>query len=624
MPGAPLPSSAASEDEERLLLVGGAKRLHTFRKVAFAMGAAPNSLTHTIVGFFLSPFLLEVALVPPADVGNIVLIGRFFDAFTDPMMGYLAQRFLTRWGRFRPWMFFSAIPCVATYFGLWVVPDWGRWEQFAYYLIVYCLFQLAFTCYFVPYTSLTMEVSPLASDRDSATAFRMTAEILSVISAVVIQGQIVQSSTFADNPKFAYILSGIVISCLSAVMAYICIFSVKEYTTEERLAARKRREDEEREGLGYKVHSRTSAKATGNSDRRGLLSAEQQAGADDDDESAGLSGKHASYGTGSSSSSSSQAGADANVGGSYANGGGAAVDGGAAANSDRNHQQQVAVAADAPEHISLWEGVKLSFKSRSYLILMFMYMSVWLAVQMVQGNLVLYIKYAIKMQSQFDMIIVSSLLATFCMIPVWTAVIKRIGKRRTYLIGQSIHVPVLLLFYFMDETVWHMYCTVILIAIGTSVAYLLPWSMLPDTIDEAQVLTGVRRESVFYAFFVFFQKFTSGIALSLSSYALELVGYVSKADDQPDKVKETLRLLVSVVPACLCALGLFCCWLYPISSERAAANRAMINQMEKDKKAFQDKASVQGQSSPLEPASPSMRQQDSVTSNVVYSDESTA
>lgn len=53
------------------------------------IGAAPNQLTHTFIGFFLNPFLLDYVRLQPRVVGGIVLLGRAFDALMDPLIGFM-------------------------------------------------------------------------------------------------------------------------------------------------------------------------------------------------------------------------------------------------------------------------------------------------------------------------------------------------------------------------------------------------------------------------------------------------------------------------------------------------------------------------------------------------------
>ena len=66
-----------------------------------------------------------------------------------------------------------------------------------------------------------------------------------------------------------------------------------------------------------------------------------------------------------------------------------------------------------------------------------------------------------------------------------------------------------------------MYIVAIIGGLSIAVNFLLPWSMLPDVIDEFMIKTGERKESIFYSFYVFFTKLSAGLAVSASALVLE-------------------------------------------------------------------------------------------------------
>lgn len=104
------------------------QKLGLCRKASFAIGGIPNPITSIVTTFYLSPFLLEVARVRPAAVGIIVLVGRALDAFTDPLVGALSDHTKSRFGRRRPWMFFSIIPFALSFgalFWTWEIVELG-------------------------------------------------------------------------------------------------------------------------------------------------------------------------------------------------------------------------------------------------------------------------------------------------------------------------------------------------------------------------------------------------------------------------------------------------------------------------------------------------------------------
>eukprot|EP00049_Salpingoeca_infusionum_P011584 m.202159 g.202159 ORF g.202159 m.202159 type:complete len:534 (+) comp14976_c0_seq20:122-1723(+) len=156
---------------------------------AFALGAFVSMATHTAVGFYFQEFLLEVAGVSAPVVSACVFLGRAWDAFTDPMVGHLVSITNTRWGSLKPWMAASIIPCVIVYFFMWFIPN-GTNAKSAYAIIMYLLYQTLFSCYQVPYTSLTMHLTPDPKQRDLATTYRMVVETLALVMGSIVQGYI--------------------------------------------------------------------------------------------------------------------------------------------------------------------------------------------------------------------------------------------------------------------------------------------------------------------------------------------------------------------------------------------------------------------------------------------------
>src|SRR5687767_8355194 len=77
-------------------------------KLAYGSGDLGTAITAALRGFFLLFFFTDVARLYPANAAMILLIGRFWDAFNDPIVGWLSDRTVTKWGRRRPWLIMGA------------------------------------------------------------------------------------------------------------------------------------------------------------------------------------------------------------------------------------------------------------------------------------------------------------------------------------------------------------------------------------------------------------------------------------------------------------------------------------------------------------------------------------
>src|SRR5882724_5713698 len=86
------------------------QRLSFSEKFAYGLGDTACNLVFQTVNLFLFIYYTDVFGLPAAAVGTMVLVARVLDAVLDPLTGIIADRTQTRWGRFRPFLLFGAIP----------------------------------------------------------------------------------------------------------------------------------------------------------------------------------------------------------------------------------------------------------------------------------------------------------------------------------------------------------------------------------------------------------------------------------------------------------------------------------------------------------------------------------
>ena len=135
-------------------------RVSFAHRLAYGSGAfANNLLAGAIVGMIV--LLYEELGVSLIMLGIITGAPRFFDALTDPIVGYISDNFKSRWGRRRPFIFVGAILVGVSFFFLWQFPD-GQSPTFYfwYYLIGSLIFFLAYTIFATPWVALGYELTP--------------------------------------------------------------------------------------------------------------------------------------------------------------------------------------------------------------------------------------------------------------------------------------------------------------------------------------------------------------------------------------------------------------------------------------------------------------------------------
>src|SRR4051812_36289553 len=90
--------------------LGATAKLKFIEKLGYSMGDGAAQFVYLSIVNFQSQFYTDAAGIDPAWTGWLLMLTRLWDAFFDPVMGYVADRTKTRWGRFRPWILWSALP----------------------------------------------------------------------------------------------------------------------------------------------------------------------------------------------------------------------------------------------------------------------------------------------------------------------------------------------------------------------------------------------------------------------------------------------------------------------------------------------------------------------------------
>lgn len=228
------------------------------------------------------------------------------------------------------------------------------------------------------------------------------------------------------------------------------------------------------------------------------------------------------------------------------------------------------------------EGFKIAFGNRPFLMVTGIYLMSWLAIQFIQANMLFYVRYWMGAEDSFIYLAMALQISIFLFLIVWAKVSARIGKRHAYFCGIGLWMLIEVLIFFIQPGQMNLLTLfAVLAGAGASVAYLIPWSMLPDVVDVDELNTGLRREGVYYGFFVFLQKLGISLGLAFSNLILQVVDYVPAVPGEPfpmqnDTVLLAFRLFISFVPLLILLLSLPIAYKYPITRQRHAEIRAEL------------------------------------------------
>jgi glycoside/pentoside/hexuronide:cation symporter, GPH family len=168
------------------------RKIKVYQKLLFGAGDLAGCFANTIIGFFYLFYLTDMVNLRPAYAGAAILVGRVWDAVTDPIMGMISDRTRSRWGRRRVFLLFGSIPLGLSFFLLWTIPEGlTQFQMFLYASLSYMLHMTALTAIMVPYQTLIVEMTSDYDERTSLTAYRMIFSILGGLVAVVLPKMIV-------------------------------------------------------------------------------------------------------------------------------------------------------------------------------------------------------------------------------------------------------------------------------------------------------------------------------------------------------------------------------------------------------------------------------------------------
>ncbi len=176
-------------------------------------------------------------------------------------------------------------------------------------------------------------------------------------------------------------------------------------------------------------------------------------------------------------------------------------------------------------------------------------------------------------ESAFPSVAIAVQGTALVMLFVWQKISQKLDKKVVYFLGSTIWIIAQIgLFIVQPGQTLLLYLFAMLAGCGVSVAYLIPWSMIPDVIDLDELNTGQRREGIFYGFMVLLQKFGLALGLFLVGIALEFSGFIRTLPGelppvQPDSALWAIRLVVAPLPAIVLLAGVILAYFYPITRE---------------------------------------------------------
>lgn len=398
-------------------------RLTVARKIVIGAGDFGFNLYWQTAGLYLLFFYTDGLGIPAAAAGLIYMTALIWDAVLDPVVGIVADRTRTRWGRYRPYFLFGAPLLALAFVAVFLGPAYPTVGAVAFAAGAHVLFRTLYAVVSIPYASLFARISRDSAQRGDLAGVRMLFAALGAVGVAALTLPMVQALGTPDEPRRGWVIVGAAYGVLATLIILAVAWAAK--------------------GLDV---------------------------ADD---------------------------------------------------------------APAPPRVP-GEVIRALLANRALLLVLGAVLVSSFATTMFSKNLLYYFKYVVGQPELGSAALALSALMAVIFVPVWTVVLRFIGKRNTWLVGAFPNLAGLILWHFADgHGVPLLFAALALQALGGASYVVCFWAMLPDTVEYGEWKSGVRTESLVFGLTLLGQKAALGLGAGFLGLLLTQVGYTANVDQTP-------------------------------------------------------------------------------------------
>ncbi len=422
------------------------KKLTFKEKIAYSLGDTASHFVWDMVGFWILIFYTDTFGISAAAAGTIMLIARFWDMASDPIMGIIADRTKTKWGKFRPYILWMALPYSILAVLAFTTPNFGNTGKVVYAGITYILLMTVFTAINLPYSSLGAVMTSDSYERAGLNSYRF---IFAFAGQFIVSGTALSLAIYfgkGDNAKgYQYTLM------LFSLISFF-LFMITFKGTRERVQPPKTQQE------------------------------------------------------------------------------------------------------------NLKQDFRNLFENKPWVILFFVGIISFVMFAMQNLSIAYYFKYYIGKEENVQLFNVIGTIALIVAIPFSKPLAKRFGKRNVFLASSLLSGFFFILLYLPGaKDIYLVYTFNILAKMSYAPAVPLLWTMLADTADYSEFVTGRRATGLVFSAATFAQKAGWGIGGALAGWLLAIFNFTPNVE-QTETAITGIKLMISVFPGILymsCAILMF-------------------------------------------------------------------
>jgi GPH family glycoside/pentoside/hexuronide:cation symporter len=203
------------------------QKLSTLEKVGFGAGDMALNVVISSMMLIITYFYTDIYGLKPMDLALLFMLVKFVGAVSDLVVGQMTDSFLSRWGRYRPWLLFLAVPYGVSVFLVFSTPDWGYGAKLVWAYSTYILMTLMTSGVGVPYISLPSALTSDPQQRLSANGYRLfLAKIGAFMVTIVVP--VLAQRWGNGNAAAGYQAAMALMALLGVALFLFCFFTTSE------------------------------------------------------------------------------------------------------------------------------------------------------------------------------------------------------------------------------------------------------------------------------------------------------------------------------------------------------------------------------------------------------------
>ncbi|WP_264907954.1 MFS transporter [Vibrio sp. STUT-A11] len=202
-------------------------KLPVLEKIGFGAGDMAVNVVISSMMLIITFFYTDIFGIKPEDLAMLFIVVRLIDAVTDPVMGMITDKFTSRWGRYRQYLLFLAIPFGISVYLAFSTPDGDYNTKLVYAYATYIFVTVMFTAVTIPYISLISVMTDDPKERLSANGYRLFFAKIAAFLVTIIVPQL-SAAWGQDNIQLGYQYSMGLMGLMGTLLFLFCFATTKE------------------------------------------------------------------------------------------------------------------------------------------------------------------------------------------------------------------------------------------------------------------------------------------------------------------------------------------------------------------------------------------------------------